>query len=535
MNKLLMAGLLSAVVVAGAQAEVTNCNPGSFYAGLNVGFVAHKAQLKVKEGTEADGTAAKLLAEMKKAKDAWEKGAADAQKVVAEKTTANAETAKTQTEKLTAAQKAYSDELIAKYKATAAGTLGIGTTAVPADTQLDALVGFTKILFNDEAVKKTFAASVGNTQLDSAITAAKIADYNKAIETVIPTYVAQLFDGKLPEATAKTLTVEKAVVGSVSDHTEFKFADATVKTNTEFTTAKTAAEKTAADLKTATTALETEKAKTKFLETVFADGKEVKLADLKDDASVKAKVAAVNKLEMSELLLNPNAKRSKTKGGFVAEAVFGFDHRIDDMMVGAELYVGLDTSKLTLRDKKVTDARKAGTADKSIKDGVELKRQFYVGIAPRIGYMFTPQLEGYFMVGAQLNRYSINAKGLAVVFDHSTAMLEQAKAANEAKAKYVAELKKTDETAATAEEKRIPTVSTEETYTARNASYKKHNKTKFAPVIGVGIRYAFTPDVFGTLQYKYQFNTKVTDYNKTGGIQIKDQNHTVTVGVGFRF
>lgn len=522
-----MAGLLSAVVVAGAQAGVTVCHPGGFYAGLNVGFVAHKAQLKVKENSEVDGTAAKLLAEMKKAKDGWAARVAATQTAYDAAKKENDTKTAAQTKALEAAKTAYTARIVELFKANeaAAGQLGDGTAATGTE-KISALTGFAKTLFENETIKKQLNISDPEETLANTINNDETRKkYDAALQTVAAEYAESVFNG----TTVAGLTVEKVMLKTGSDK---PFGDAIKAKYTTYAAAKDEATKAAEALTAANTALTAEKAKVTVFETALGADKEVKLTDLASDDAVKAKAAAVNKLEINELLANSNGKRSKTKAGFVAEAVFGFDHRIDDMMVGAELFVGFDTSKLTLRDKKVTDARKAGTADKSLKDGVELKRQFYVGIAPRIGYMFTPELEGYFMVGAQLNRYKVDARGMAIVYDHTTNILNQATALNDARAKAITDAKDDD---AKKFYEGIHEISTTETFTERNKQYKKHNKTKFAPVIGVGIRYAFTPDVFGTLQYKYQFNTKVTGYNKTGDFQIKDQNHTVTIGVGFRF
>lgn len=133
--------------------------------------------------------------------------------------------------------------------------------------------------------------------------------------------------------------------------------------------------------------------------------------------------------EAREFSAQNNGKVKKTRTGFVAEAVLGGDHRMGDVMVGADLFVGLDTTKLRFQDKKVDV--------KSQDNSVTVKRPFYVGSMPRVGVMLTPSLEGYIL----------------------------------------------------------------------SLDGQKHSKTKFSPVVGAGIRYAFTENMFGTLGYKYVFGS----------------------------
>ncbi|MDL2238483.1 hypothetical protein LJC56_11790 [Christensenellaceae bacterium OttesenSCG-928-K19] len=65
--------------------------------------------------------------------------------------------------------------------------------------------------------------------------------------------------------------------------------------------------------------------------------------------------------------------------------------------------------------------------------------------------------------------------------------------------------------------------------------YKTKKKTKFVPIVGAGVRYELSPDIFGTLNYKYQFNTKIVESKKSGDIEVKNLDHKITIGVGFRF
>lgn len=53
-------------------------------------------------------------------------------------------------------------------------------------------------------------------------------------------------------------------------------------------------------------------------------------------------------------------------------------------------------------------------------------------------------------------------------------------------------------------------------------------KNAFTPVVGAGLRYNLTSAVFCSLDYRYQFQTKITS-------DINAQNQTISMGVGYRF
>lgn len=525
-----MTGLLTAVMVAGAQAEGTGCNPGSFYAGFNAGFATHKAQLRIKDGVTPDGTAAKLLKEMQKVNGQWRAGALKAQTEHDNAKKDSAEKTKASDTALTAAKDAYKARLVELLKADEAtpGQLGVG---VVKSTQLQNLKGLTKLVF-DELAKQDgiFAAKLPTTQLDQAITDdAQAKKYNEAMEKVVVSYVDQLFEkGSVKIDKNEVLTTEKVLLAA--DGATFTDFDAKQKdTVPVYTKAKDEADKAAAALKTAEATLKTEQAKVAAFETAFGTDKEAKIADLASDDSIAKKTAEINKLEMNELL-KANEKYSKTKSSFIAEALIGVDYRLGDTMVGANLFVGLDTV-----NSKIYKSSAKKDEDKSYANGVKVKRPFYVGVAPTIGFMVTPEMELYLTAGAQLGKYKIDATGMAVDFDHTQGLIEQADALNKFREDQIAKAVEAKDEDAKKFAEGISVISTEETFSARNEQCKKYNTTKMSPIVGLGIKYAFTPNVFGTLQYKYQFNTKIIGYDKSGDFQIKNQNHTVSAGVGIRF
>lgn len=533
MNKLLMTGLLTAVVAAGAQAEGTGCNPGSFYAGFNAGFATHKAQLRIKDGVTPDGTAAKLLKEMQKVNGQWRAGALKAQTEHDNAKKDSAEKTKASDTALTAAKDAYRARLVELLKADEAtpGQLGVGATALPTTTKLQDLKGLTKLVF-DELRKQDgiFAAKVDGTQLDAAITDATHAKkYNEAMEKVVVSYVDQLFEkGSIKIDKNDVFTTEKVLLAA--DGATFTDFDAKQKdTVPVYNKAKDEADKAAAALKTAEATLKTENDKVAAFEAAFGTDKEAKITDLASDDSIAKKTAEINKLEMNELL-KANEKYSKTKSSFIAEALIGVDYRLGDTMVGANLFVGLDTV-----NSKIYKSSAKKDEDKSYTNGVKVKRPFYVGVAPTIGFMVTPEMELYFTAGAQLGKYKIDTTGMAVDFAHTQNLIEQADALNKFREDQIAKAVETKDEDAKKFAEGVSVISTDETFSARNEQCKKYNTTKMSPIIGAGVKYAFTPNVFGTLQYKYQFNTKILGYDKSGDLQAKNQNHTVSAGVGIRF
>ena len=72
--------------------------------------------------------------------------------------------------------------------------------------------------------------------------------------------------------------------------------------------------------------------------------------------------------------------------------------------------------------------------------------------------------------------------------------------------------------------------------TPAGTNSKHQNKTKLSPVAGAGIRYDFTPSVFGTVSYNYAFKTKIYDNNDSGWQdKIHINSQIVKVGIGFKF
>lgn len=63
-------------------------------------------------------------------------------------------------------------------------------------------------------------------------------------------------------------------------------------------------------------------------------------------------------------------------------------------------------------------------------------------------------------------------------------------------------------------------------------------KVKFLPVVGGGVRYEITPNIFAKLEYNYEFRkgVKLSEGAQESDINsVKTQAHVVKLGVGFRF
>ncbi len=558
MNKLLAAGLIAAVSVASAQAEVTQCHPGGFYAGLNVGWVHHKVQVKAKAGEISKFTKA-ILDAVLNSKGVWEKYAEElkAAQTAAETVYKAAETDKnTATTNSNKAASALAEPIVAAISTSLQYTADakIGDAAQDmTNVKFSGLTGFAKTFFASDEFKAAYKTSMGSDfnvdgEVGDVYKGANKDKLNAAITSALNTIVSSAINGTkydgLSIATSGDDIGASYMKFALSGANSVGPATATDINNATDELLK-AYDSAAGVLKTATQKFESaDNALQTATNALSAANKELEKFDIDEDVAAAYKEIAgyststqaneVEKLENDELGLNSNGKRSKTKSGFVAEAVVGFDHRISDIMVGADLFVGFDTSKLPIRDYKTSADRESGNASKARKDSIEIKRQFYVGLMPRIGYKFTPQLEGFVAFGVQMGRYKVDTTGLKVIYDNVS---KYAKVYNTVREMVVAQSNNaTADTKAKWNEALNLLNDDLSSYDKEVAKYcKKHNKTKFSPVVGCGIRYDFTESVFGTLAYKYQFNSKIADYNKTGIIQVKDQNHTVTVGVGFRF
>ena len=155
-------------------------------------------------------------------------------------------------------------------------------------------------------------------------------------------------------------------------------------------------------------------------------------------------------------MVSDDAKASKKKTKFLADLVFGYDHRINDVMLGVDLTAGMMFGKTKT-------------------DDYNLKNTWNIALMPRVGYLVMPQLELYATAGVKAAHWKLTC--------------------NEKSAK----------------------------------------KVKFLPVVGGGLRYEITPDIYAKLEYNYEFKKAVKLPETAEFNSLKPQAHVVKLGVGFRF
>jgi hypothetical protein len=513
MKKLLTIGVLTAAMCSAAYSEGT-CPTGGFYAGAKIGWVNHKYKTTFKG--DVSSLSQTTLDTLKKIYDL---------------TYGNAATT------LAATKKALVEKLVAQYKVTdnTPGAGGIGgvqltakAVALVAGSNYAALTGISKEMLKGAYTAEAAAlnAATNLTLVDDAARAAAIKKYNDAVVANATALVEKIFK-------------KEAVDGYNAESHTFVYTGAAIAANNS-DTFETLSVKESYDKWETYTAIVTS------FETTLKDNQEaltfVKSFATKDAAANKAEADRIAKLEAAELGLNTKGSRSKSKSGFIGEFIVGYDYRIEntDVMLGVDLGVGLDTSKCKLGDKTKKEAKDTNT---QVKDVLEFKRQFYFIFGPRIGFMATPQLEVNFSAGFFVNRFKVDTKGMAGIYDHASALSGTARSFSELAKTELAKAEKavTDNAndaakKATAELyrdaiKAIPEVK----LTDYSTTHKAHKKTTFSPYIGLGARYSFTPAVFCSLDFRYQPSTKIVDYSKTSNVRVKNQNFSTTVGFGFRF
>lgn len=210
-------------------------------------------------------------------------------------------------------------------------------------------------------------------------------------------------------------------------------------------------------------------------------------------ADVEALIAANNELTAAEATLNslgnkdtwideytkghttevtPTLK-AKKKWKFLAELNLGYDWRINDVMVGIDLNAGAIFGKNNIRYFD-GEAEYAGNGS--------VKELWHVALMPRVGYLVTPQAEIYLTAGAKVAQFK--------------------------------------------------------TTTLKNNTKEliSKKKVRFVPVVGAGLRYEITPEVFAKIEYNYEFKTKTAAHKDSAhSAAPKIQSHVVRLGVGYRF
>lgn len=177
------------------------------------------------------------------------------------------------------------------------------------------------------------------------------------------------------------------------------------------------------------------------------------------------------------------------------------------VVVGVELFAGGDSSKV----KNMND--NSGINYNVGKESV--KRTMYYGLAPRIGYMITPNVLAYVRLGVEAGKWKAQFTPDAAAIDGISSTVVG---------------KNSDEQKATA--KKVKTAS--------------KNRINFAP--GVGMDVLVSKNIFVRAQYHYVFGPKMTiNWNEVDGItsnlfngsnQIrtyKVSQHVVSLAVGYKF
>ena len=214
-------------------------------------------------------------------------------------------------------------------------------------------------------------------------------------------------------------------------------------------------------------------------------------------AMTKIKVSASGVKDSNGDDLKATVNKKKTK--FLGELVFGYDHRINDVMLGADLTFGMMFGKTKANYSGWMDDTGNGHDVARDKDHVSVKNTWSIALMPRVGYLVMPQLELYATAGVKLSHFKTV---YADVVDTSA---------------------KVSDTATTS---------------AR--------KVKFIPVVGAGVRYEITPDIFAKLEYNFDLKkglklpkdlaAKATATTGGGNANsVKIPAHIIKLGVGFRF
>ena len=502
MNKILAAGLIAATTALSANA--TQCGNGGFYMGAAIGASFNKASFKFDRTALNDNldSGIKGLTEkvMKKQAEADKLFEAVDVTDLANEIEAVLNTIKLDLTKVAPKSGDY-----------AAGTLAaLSRTAKLSDTPLhkilNILIAADPDLIESDAFNKVLATGAGGEAgmkdiLTQAVT--KIAQQGKLgqLTTLFLTAAGQGSD-TLPVLKYSTinLQIDTRTLMSAS-----KDSGAIFEINKTYIPYKTALDSVATTMNNLKKAADADgKDATESVIKLFYTDTDRKTANTTAqfvEALSKYSTGIIDQ-ELTELKVNSKDVASKKATGFLFAANFGFDHRINDVMLGIELEAGMEAGgKVKKKDLNKTD-------------GLTVRRQFYVSLMPRVGYLFTPQFEGFLTFGGSLGKYKTDTSLFNKVFNHAGAVVEMSKQWNKDNPKDLLDTKVNNTEAANI--------------------YKKHSKTKFVPVIGAGVRYEITPEIFATLAYNYAFKTTVASQAKAGA-RVKFQSHILKAGVGFRF
>lgn len=553
-KKFLVAGALVATTITMSGANVAGtCANGGFYGAFNVGVVFAKGSIKVDtelyNGNKYTDFAKKFAEGITKAQEAvkadvtqYSKDVDAAISAIADVIVKNAATMVQEADGTNAPDALGSGATLATLAASNSYLGNIVHSIVtnsPDAATITGLDDYAKTALDKLSVdaikvvlaKATFASGVAGeyiTKMNAVNTTAAITNGNAAI--IIPGLTGVLASSTAKECFSGIITfADKAsptgVVPSVTaDLTKIKADYATyVKALTALSEgAKASKVDVVKNLFANGTAT--------LVPAAMTDGQEPSTlvgTTTKTDATPKANVADADtiktaitsaiteagKSDVEELGLTGKGVASKSATGFAAEIALGYDHRIGDCMIGIEMPIGINLGgKCKIKDK----GSSAGS------DGITVQQSYYVGLMPRVGYLVTPAFEIYATAGFNFGKYTADTTNMATVLDKSEAVEEIAKAWNET-------AKGTGYEISDADMETIGKLAGVDTDT-----FKKFHRTKFVPVIGLGVRYNITPDVFMKLEYNYAFRTKVVKQVKAG-CDVRYQAQKLMLGIGCRF
>ena len=131
---------------------------------------------------------------------------------------------------------------------------------------------------------------------------------------------------------------------------------------------------------------------------------------------------------------------------------------------------------------------------------------------PRVGYLFMPQLEGYVTFGMKIQKLKYET------YKHGAGFLD-------GKLHDDNDGKKFDSDGENPEK-----------LNEYNEKTKK-SSTRIIPVIGAGIRYEITPELFTKLEYNFEFKSKAK-MPSDGMVEVSKvitSAHVIKLGLGYRF
>ncbi len=230
-------------------------------------------------------------------------------------------------------------------------------------------------------------------------------------------------------------------------------------------------------------------------------------------------VGAGNIINDSGVSASEDSKETRTiklnsgKAGALFGLMAGYNFQSGSVVFGAEIYGGFDTTKAVLFNDNESGASAEAALWKTT-----LKRQRYIGFAPRIGYMVTPNALVYARLGLEAGKWT------AQVDPNSTALnLDKNKAglimASSAKAGVIAE----------------------------SSSVVKKSKSGLAFAPGVGVELFMTKNVFLRGEYTYLFGPTIKMTQNTNGYAyynwngekanhtVKIRQHAVKFAIGYKF